>query len=778
MRNPFYHSAGREKFVGALSQAIHKLDVALIAVFLLGCVAAWSFVRYPGLPQANDAELHVYRIAELGYSLRLGNLYPRWASDFYHGYGYPIFNYYSPFIYHLGNWLTLLRPENAEVGAKMLFVLAHIWGAIGAYFFGREFGGRSGGLLGSTAFAFAPYTLVINPHVRGDLAEVFALSLVPWALWGWELLWSKGTKSAFATATLATTLALLSHNLTGLTLLLLSFFLSLGKLPTIQRKNWKPAMLTGMSVALLTAYFWLPFLLERRYIQLNVAGEGHYDFNQHFVLLRDLLAFLPVPDWRDTAMQIPMSAGPLILLLSIAGGIVSGWTGKVRSIVFYAIACAACFWLVTSSSQWVWEKVPGMLFYQFPWRFLGPLAALTVPLVASIANAPLTRKWRQIVLPGSLLLLVIPALPALYPIPWNSNLTPITPKHYIAVEMEGRWRGTTSTNDFVPVSVEMIPGPQSSVIESYEHPPVDRVNRYTLPEGAVVAVVADTPWKNRFHIQTPQEFLLRLYLFYFPGWKAYVDGIETPIEIAHPEGFIAVHVPSGEHSVTLAFEDTAPRKAGWQLAALGCFVFGIALWRLQKSPATLPEAMRDTAFTRDTAFVKWAAIGVALFIVGKALILDGVGGLRHISPPNVALPADYQQHADFGGEIGMLGFDLSGTRLKPGQALDVTIYWNAQHPVTQTYQSFVHLVRPEGTIWSQSDHLNPAGFPTNLWPLDRYVSDKHRLTLPADLAPGEYTLSIGLYTLYSDYRLPVQEAESEQTRDNLILSQKIVVRNR
>ncbi|MBN2004160.1 MAG: hypothetical protein JXA21_12460 [Anaerolineae bacterium] len=769
MRNLLQHDSVRGRLTGT---RITRFDTALLVALCFGCIAAWAFLRYPGLPQANDAELHIYRIAELGYSLRLGNLYPRWASDFYHGYGYPIFNYYSPLIYHIGNWLTLFNPENAEAGAKTLFVLAHILGAVGAYLLGREFGGQGGGLLGSAAFAFSPYILIINPHIRGDLAEVFSLSVIPWSFWGWECLWTKATRSAFVIAVFATMVVLLSHNLTGLTALFLIFFLSLRKLFSIQRKNWKLAILAGILIVLLTAYFWLPFLLERRYIQLNVAGEGHYDYSQHFVHIRDLLAFLPVLDWRDVAMQIPMSAGPWILLLGIAGGIISGWTGKMRSIVFYVVFSVICFWLITGSSRWIWEKVPGMIFFQFPWRFLGPFAALTVPLVASMANVKLTQKWRRTVLTGSLLCLVVPALPALYPLPWKSTLTPITPEHYITVELEGRWRGTTSTNDFVPVSVEMIPGPQPSVVESYKHPPVDRVNRYTLPEGTTVEVVEDMPWRSRFYVQTQQKFLLRIYQFYFPGWKAYVDGIETPIEIAHPEGFVTVRVPSGNHSVALAFEDTAPRKAGWQFAALGCFMLGVVLWRFPKI------SLSSFKINQDEKFFRWILIGVVFFAMGKALILDTIGGLHYISPSGVALPAKYQQHADFGDEIGMLGFDLSTEHLRPGQTLDVTVYWNAQHPITQTYQSFVHLVRPEGTIWSQSDHLNPAGFPTNLWPTDRYISDRHRLTLPADLQPGEYSLSIGLYTLNNSYRLPVHDTESGLTCDSLILSQKIVVRNR
>ena len=33
---------------------------------------------------------------------------------------------------------------------------------------------------------------------------------------------------------------------------------------------------------------------------------------------------------------------------------------------------------------------------------------------------------------------------------------------------------------------------------------------------------------------TPDEFVLRLFTFYFPGWRAYVDGAEVEIEVAGP----------------------------------------------------------------------------------------------------------------------------------------------------------------------------------------------------------------------------------------------------
>ena len=49
-----------------------------------------------------------FRLAELSYLLRGGEFYPRWAPNFYHGYGYPIFNYYAPLTYYLGSLIELL----------------------------------------------------------------------------------------------------------------------------------------------------------------------------------------------------------------------------------------------------------------------------------------------------------------------------------------------------------------------------------------------------------------------------------------------------------------------------------------------------------------------------------------------------------------------------------------------------------------------------------------------------------------------------------------------
>ena len=751
----------------------YPLDLGLFLAVALALIASWPFLANPGLPGATDAELHIFRIAELGFSLRAGNLYPRWAPDFYHGHGYPIFNYYAPLTYHLGNWLTLLQPQHAAAGAKLLFVLSQVLGTVGAYLLGKKFGRQGGGLLGAAAFTFSPYIFLINPHIRGDLPEVFAVALIPWALWSWESLWQDGGKTHFVIAILSAGGVLLSHNLSGLTTMILLLALSLWHwLGLRERASFWPALLAGVLVVGLTTYFWLPFLIERSYIKLDVAGEGHYDFHNHFVMLKELLAPLPRLDWGTTVPYVPMTFGLVQGLLFVLGALLALKQRFLRSLGFYVASGATCLFLITPFSTRVWEIVPGLAFYQFPWRFLGPLAALSVPPIAFLGRR--ARQNKRSMFFGVLLfgIVIFTALPGLALPPWEDAFGAITPRTIIEAELEGRWRGTTSTNDFVPSTVDMIPGPQKSVLTSYP-PPVDRVNRYTLPEQAHVEVLPSAPWHNHFAIASPEKFLLRLYLFHFPGWRAYVDGQRAPIEIAHPEGFITVEVPAGEHEVWLRFEDTWPRALGWGIAGLSLIV-GI-LYLIYIHPSDERDAKKNEEPSPSTSLLAWMA-GIIVVMLLLKLGDSTFGWLHYHSPPGEARAAQYHQEANVSGEISLLGFDLSSKRARPGDTLDVTLYWHALHPLTETYQSFVHFVGADGEVWTQSDHLNPAGFPTDRWPTNRYVWDKHRLALPKELPSGEYTLSVGIYVLQTDTRLPILGAEWGHVSDHIVLKESIRVR--
>ncbi len=766
---------------------------SLVLACAVGLLAAWPYFANPGLPAGTDVELHVFRTAELGYSLRAGAVYPRWAPDFYHGYGYPIFNYYAPLTYYLSYLLSLARPEAAAVGVRSALILAQVLGAVGAYRLGTLFGRRGGGLLGALAFSFSPYVQLINPHVRGAVAESVALAFLPWALWTWEVLWRRGGR-AIVPAVIATSAVFLSHNLTGLSCVGLVAGLGIFHMASGDRRRTRSAALAALIFVLLTAFFWLPFVVERSAIKLNVAGDGHYDYRNHFVSWHELLAWLEPIDRRAASAPIPMSAGPASLAVAVAGVVI----GVVRSqrmkgIVFYGLAALGLLWLVTPGSQMIWEYVPGLHYYQFPWRFLGPVSACLVPSVSTLGlpwcRMPDRRRSgvlgaRVLIAVSASLVLLVPGLVGLYPLPWTPGFDAIRPLDVIRAELSGRWRGTTSTNDFVPATVLMIPGPQQSVLESYEDPPVDRVNRATLPSGTKVRVVPDKPWVNTFLVSSSSQFVLRLYLFDFPGWRASIDGQDAPITIANPEGFVTVTVPAGDHEVVVRFGATPVRRLAWILSGMGLGASLIAAgwghWHRDALPAVQGERKRTGP--DDARMVLGIGVVILLVAIMKVLVLDHVDWLQPTAPLGAAVGVDHAQRAIFGdlevgAEIALIGYDLKVRNTRVTRTVDVVLYWNAQRAVVGTYQSFVHVVNPEGSIWAQSDQLNPGGYPTNLWPTDRYVVDVHRLEIPADAPCGPYLLSAGLYTLAEDGgRLQVLASDCGQRTDSVVLCTPLLVR--
>jgi hypothetical protein len=102
---------------------------------------------------------------------------------------------------------------------------------------------------------------------------------------------------------------------------------------------------------------------------------------------------------------------------------------------------------------------------------------------------------------------------------------------------------------------------------------------------------------------------------------------------------------------------------------------------------------------------------------------------------------------DFGQELVLEGYDLSAAELNPGGELEVSLRWRALETPRTAYTVFLHLIGADGERVAQRDELLLAGFyqPT-VWPEDQAVVDRHRLTLPDDLAPGRYRLEVGLYS--------------------------------
>lgn len=117
--------------------------------------------------------------------------------------------------------------------------------------------------------------------------------------------------------------------------------------------------------------------------------------------------------------------------------------------------------------------------------------------------------------------------------------------------------------------------------------------------------------------------------------------------------------------------------------------------------------------------------------------------------------------------VKLLGYDLSSERTKAGRELTVTLYWQAPSSIAKSYTAFVQLVGPHNPatgnpLWGQHDDIPVGGtFPTNRWPTDLIVRDRHDVPIDPDAQPGGYQLIVGLYDPATGERLDVPDASND-----------------
>jgi len=132
--------------------------------------------------------------------------------------------------------------------------------------------------------------------------------------------------------------------------------------------------------------------------------------------------------------------------------------------------------------------------------------------------------------------------------------------------------------------------------------------------------------------------------------------------------------------------------------------------------------------------------------------LKAVGWERNFTLPS----PDHPLEARLGEMVRLLGYDLEEDRVRPGEEIGLTLYWQALTPADRPYKVFTHLIDEENAIWGQHDSQLVGGtYPPNLWVAGEVVTDSHRLLVAADAPAGIYRLVVGMYDPTSGERLPI-----------------------
>ena len=378
-----------------------KRYIGIFAVILLSFWAIQPFFIPGFFPMHDDTQ--VARVFEMGKVLKDGIFPVRFVPDLGYGYGYPLFNFYAPLAYYVGGVFMLLGFD-ALLAAKIMMALGVILAGVFMYFLTREFFGELGGIISGLFYVYAPYH-AIDIYVRGDVAEFWAYAFIPLMALGFY-------KRSMLIGSIGLAGIILSHNLTALMVtpflliaILLNCYIALKTKRSFIIYHLSFIILVGLA---LSAFYWIPALLEMKYTNVLSQIGGGADFRDHFVCIYQLWDSL----WgfggstSSCIDGLSFKIGKLHMIASLVAIVLVLFVNKIKKskrgaiIILSFLGFLLSIFFMLEISKSVWEAIPAMGFFQYPWRFLllasffssllsGSLAVLLVDLKIKPYVAPI-----------------------------------------------------------------------------------------------------------------------------------------------------------------------------------------------------------------------------------------------------------------------------------------------------------------------------------------------------------------------------------------------------
>jgi hypothetical protein len=569
---------------------------------------------------AHDAHHSVFFLVEFDQSLRDQFPWPVWSPDHALGFGYPLWLVYAPLSYYVAEAFHLLGM-GFTAAVKATWALCFLVGAAGMYRLARRWWGPAAALTAALAYTYAPYHLV-QIYVRAALAEFAALAWFPWVLLAFVELWEHPRPRRAALAALAFGILLFIHTVSALIFVpVLLAFLGFKFAESLwKRRRWavsrapaagsaaadpgrqrSPVLWAALALALgglLASIFWLPMFVERSLIVERQWVPSTYQYASNFVYPSQFFDptwgygySVPGPnDGMSFQLGVVIVVGALIGALAAFGvqGLARPPAGaleearlpyRAEALFLTGISLLAIF-AMTPASQPVWDALPLVSLVQFPWRLL----AVTVTTLALLAGAGvhwLEQRWPAAGSPGPfayVLALALVLASVFYASPALQAIRPQDESPVAVMEFELAYpdmRGSTVYAERQPADADSPLLPQYLAGEP--------LRRAAIVSGSGEVLEQSSRAASAYaRVRADSDVRLRFYTYYFPGWRATVDGQAVVVAPDPPNGLIGLTLAPGEHEVRLRFGPTPPRTLGAVLSVVALLAVLGLIWMERK----------------------------------------------------------------------------------------------------------------------------------------------------------------------------------------------------
>lgn len=527
---------------------IFKRKVNLLYLLVLISILPIVSIARLGTYESGDLSLHSKFAMPFYQSLREGNLIPQWAGTLCGGYGCPDYIFMYIFPYYIISFFHFIGFSFIE-SVKLLVAVSFVASGITMYFWAKEEFGKVPAFVSAIFYVFAPYHLV-NTHFRVDIAESVSYVLLPLNFLSTKKIIEKKSKKWFIFQVLFLTLLILSHQAVSLAFF---FFIALYGFLSWRKSRQKlitlmyyfASLLSGL---LLSAFYWLPIIIEKQYIMWG---------NHAFITFPEIYEFFYSP-WRyGFLFQGPI--GQLSFIVGYIQWIIFAisifFLFKLRKrnflFIFFLLSFVAIFFMMQSFSRMIWEIVPLIKNFQFTYRLLN-LSAFFISAIAGIVITKLKNKR----------LIIIICCLAIFPtiLNWGNRRTiPGIGDNYLLNEIAHEKQAFGDFSAPKWVNLENIDLLQK------------RKDQIEIINGeAVILKKKLLLTKHEYLIDVKKDSIIKENTFYYPGWILKINNKYSEIKYDSREypGIITFNVRKGIQKVDLEFKNTPIRTSSLWISAI------------------------------------------------------------------------------------------------------------------------------------------------------------------------------------------------------------------
>jgi len=109
------------------------------------------------------------------------------------------------------------------------------------------------------------------------------------------------------------------------------------------------------------------------------------------------------------------------------------------------------------------------------------------------------------------------------------------------------------------------------------------------------------------------------------------------------------------------------------------------------------------------------------------------------------------------GPAALIGYEMDRGPFKAGSTIPLTVWWRANSPGEVLLSAYAHVMSGDRKV-AGDDGLD---VPPQMWQSGDMIVQRHLIRLPGDLAPGEYPLHVGLYSVETGKRYPLRPSGDE-----------------